>query len=132
LLKYIYIVNHDESSINYQIIKNYIKEVNNKKDISPILNSITPFISDYELNPLINEYLLDFNSSFYIDVDIYQSTLDSLNFFYPKMLKGGFMFFDDYMGKNTPGVKKALDEFLIDKKEIPIVTTVGQCVIVKQ
>jgi hypothetical protein len=68
----------------------------------------------------------------YIDVDIYQSTLDSLNFFYPKMLKGGFMFFDDYMGKNTPGVKKALDEFLIDKKEIPIITTVGQCVLIKQ
>lgn len=68
----------------------------------------------------------------YIDVDIYQSTLDSLKFFYPKMVKGGFIFFDDYMGKNTPGVKKALDEFLIDKKEIPIITTVGQCVLIKQ
>lgn len=68
----------------------------------------------------------------YIDVDIYQSTLDSLNFFYPKMLQGAFMIFDDYMGKNTPGVKKALDEFLIDKKEIPIITTVGQCILIKQ
>lgn len=68
----------------------------------------------------------------YIDVDIYQSTLDSLKFFYPKMLSGGFIVFDDYMGKNTPGVKKALDEFLSDKKEVPIITTVGQCVIIKQ
>jgi hypothetical protein len=68
----------------------------------------------------------------YIDVDIYQSTLDSLNFFYPKMLQGAFIVFDDYMGKNTPGVKKALDEFLFDKKEIPIITTVGQCVLIKQ
>lgn len=68
----------------------------------------------------------------YIDVDIYQSVLDSLNFFYPKMVPGGFMVFDDYMGKNTPGVKKALDEFLAGKKEMPILTTIGQCVIVKQ
>lgn len=68
----------------------------------------------------------------YIDVDIYQSTLDSLKFFYPRMLSGGFIVFDDYMGKNTPGVKKALDEFLSDKKEMPIITTVGQCVIIKQ
>lgn len=68
----------------------------------------------------------------YIDVDIYQSTKDSLEFFYPKMLPGGFIMFDDYMGKRTPGVKKALDEFLQGKKEIPIITTVGQCVIIKQ
>lgn len=68
----------------------------------------------------------------YIDVDIYQSTLDSLKFFYPRMLSGGFIVFDDYMGKNTPGVKKALDEFLSDKKEMPIITAVGQCMIIKQ
>ncbi|MBP9701587.1 MAG: class I SAM-dependent methyltransferase [Candidatus Pacebacteria bacterium] len=68
----------------------------------------------------------------YIDVDIYQSTLDSLHFFYPRLMKGGFIMFDDYMGKNTPGVKKALDEFLVDKKEVPIITTVGQCILIKQ
>ncbi len=68
----------------------------------------------------------------YIDVDIYQSVLDSLIFFYPRMLQGGFMMFDDYMGKNTPGVKLALDEFLSNKIEKPIITTVGQCVLIKQ
>lgn len=68
----------------------------------------------------------------YIDVDIYQSVADSLAFFYPKMVAGGFMIFDDYMGKNTPGVKKALDEFLVGKKEIPIITAVGQCVLIKR
>lgn len=78
-------------------------------------------------------YVTDNVFSFvYIDVDIYQSVLDSLNFFYPKMIKGGFMVFDDYMGKHTPGVKKALDEFLKDKKEVPIITAVGQCVLIKQ
>lgn len=67
----------------------------------------------------------------YIDVDIYQSVIDSLNFFYPRMLPGGFMIFDDYKGKNTPGVKKALDEFLVGKKEMPIITAVAQCLLVK-
>ncbi len=67
----------------------------------------------------------------YIDVDIYQSVVDSLNFFYPRMLPGGFIIFDDYMGKHTPGVKKALDEFLADKKERPIITAVVQCLLVK-
>ncbi len=68
----------------------------------------------------------------YVDVDIYQSVLDSLIFFYPRMLQGGFMMFDDYMGKNTPGVKIAIDEFLSDKPEKVIITTVGQCVLIKQ
>lgn len=68
----------------------------------------------------------------YIDVDIYKSVADSLAFFYPRMKKGAFMVFDDYMGKHTPGVKKALDEFLYDKTETPIITTVGQCLIIKQ
>jgi len=68
----------------------------------------------------------------YIDADIYQSVLDALMFFYPRMPKGGIMVFDDFMGKNTPGVKKALDEFLKGKLELPIITTVGQCLFIKQ
>lgn len=68
----------------------------------------------------------------YIDVDIYQSVKDSMEFFYPRMLPGAVMVFDDYMGKNTPGVKKAMDEFFKDKKERPIITAKAQCVIIKQ
>ncbi|MEK7612056.1 MAG: TylF/MycF/NovP-related O-methyltransferase [Patescibacteria group bacterium] len=68
----------------------------------------------------------------YIDVDIYQSTKASLEFFYPRLVRGGFMIIDDYRGKNTPGVEKALREFLHDKPEIPIVTTIAQCLVIKQ
>lgn len=67
----------------------------------------------------------------YIDVDIYKSVLDSLNFFYPRLVPGGTMVFDDYKGKHTPGVKKALDEFLADKKEVPFVTAIAQCAFIK-
>lgn len=68
----------------------------------------------------------------YIDADIYQSTKDALEFFYPRMVTGGFLLFDDYRGKHTDGVEKALNEFLLDKKERPIVTTRTQCVLIKQ
>lgn len=68
----------------------------------------------------------------YIDADLYKSTKDCLEFFYPRMVGGGFMVFDDYQGKHTPGVKKAITEFLVDKPEIPIITAICQCLIIKQ
>jgi predicted O-methyltransferase YrrM len=49
----------------------------------------------------------------HIDVDLYEPIKDSINFFYPKLIKGGIMVFDDY-GFTTqfPGAKKAVDEAL--------------------
>lgn len=52
-----------------------------------------------------------------IDVDIYQSTKDCWEFFYPRMIPGGvIIIFDDYPA--LLGVKKATDNFLKDKPEI--------------
>jgi hypothetical protein len=48
----------------------------------------------------------------HIDVDLYEPILDSLNFFFPKLVKGGVMAFDDYGITQFPGAKKAVDEFL--------------------
>lgn len=53
----------------------------------------------------------------YLDVDLYHSTKDCLEFFYPRMVPGGILVSDDYGWKNTPGVTKAIDEFLVDKPE---------------
>lgn len=47
-----------------------------------------------------------------IDVDLYQPTLDALNFFYDRLLPGGFAYFDDYGYKSFPGARQAIDEFL--------------------
>lgn len=49
----------------------------------------------------------------HIDVDIYQSTKDALEFFYPRMEIGGSMIIHDYPAH--PGVKKAVDEFMEGK-----------------
>ena len=67
----------------------------------------------------------------HVDVDIYNSVKECLSFFYDRLVPGGIMIFDDYEWKDTPGVKKAIDEFLADKKEIPIVSALYQCMIIK-
>lgn len=67
----------------------------------------------------------------HVDVDIYKSVKDCLEFFYDKLVPGGVIIFDDYGWRSCPGVKKAVDEFLIDKDEIPIITTRSQCMLLK-
>ncbi len=68
----------------------------------------------------------------HVDVDIYRSTADCLDFFYPRLLPGGVMAFDDYGWEGCPGVKKALDEFLASRPESPILTARHQCVLIRQ
>lgn len=46
----------------------------------------------------------------HLDADLYQSTIDGLNFFYPKLTKGGSIIVHDY-NHNWEGVRKAVDEF---------------------
>lgn len=49
----------------------------------------------------------------HIDVDLYQSIKDSIDFFFPRLVSGGVMVFDDYgYTKQFPGAKKAIDESL--------------------
>ncbi len=65
----------------------------------------------------------------HLDVDVYQSTLDCLEFFYKRMVKGGIILSHDYI--SDMGVKKSFDEFFKDKPE-PIIELAGsQCIIVK-
>lgn len=48
----------------------------------------------------------------HIDTDLYQSTLDCLAYFLPKLNAGGIFIIDDYLGKKCPGVTRAVHEFL--------------------
>ncbi len=47
----------------------------------------------------------------HIDVDLYQSVKDALDYFYPRLINTGIMIFDDYGFDTTPGAKQAIDEF---------------------
>ncbi|MFQ6342842.1 TylF/MycF/NovP-related O-methyltransferase [Campylobacter sp. VTCC 70190] len=46
-----------------------------------------------------------------LDTDLYKPILEGLDFFYPKMVKGGVIVIDDYYSQLYTGVKKAVDEF---------------------
>lgn len=48
----------------------------------------------------------------HLDVDLYQPTLDSLRFFYPRLNAGGILVCDDYGFDYCPGATAACDEFL--------------------
>ncbi|MFC2025026.1 TylF/MycF/NovP-related O-methyltransferase [Chloroflexota bacterium] len=48
----------------------------------------------------------------HIDVDLYQPTYDSFQFFYPRLIKHGIMVFDDYGCTQFPGAKQAIDKCL--------------------
>jgi len=67
----------------------------------------------------------------YLDADLYKSTRDAAEFFYPRMAPGGIMVFDDYGSKKCPGVRAAVDEFFADRKEVVIRTVPHQCVVMK-
>jgi len=53
----------------------------------------------------------------HLDTDLYDGTLQSLNFFYNRMQQGGIIMTHDYSDLLTPGVKEAFDLFFKDKPE---------------
>lgn len=46
-----------------------------------------------------------------LDADLYEPTKAGIEFFYPRMTKGGIFFLHDYSSLMWPGSKKAIDEF---------------------
>lgn len=64
-----------------------------------------------------------------LDVDTYQSTRDSLEFFYPRLMPGGILVSHDYA--QAEGVRKAFDEVMGPKPEPIIELVESQCMFVK-
>lgn len=71
-------------------------------------------------------------SFIHIDVDLYQPTRESLEFFYPRTSKGGIILMDDYGFVTCPGAKRAADDFFADKPESILLLTTGQALVIRQ
>lgn len=67
----------------------------------------------------------------HVDVDIYQSVLDCIDFIYPRLVRGGYMIFDDYGFPSCVSARRAVDEAFADKPEVPLSLPTGQCMVVK-
>ncbi len=65
----------------------------------------------------------------YVDMDTYQATRDAIEFFWPRLVPGGKLFFDDYGWTPCAGVKKAVDEMLKDRK---VCDSLYTCVVEKR
>jgi O-methyltransferase len=48
----------------------------------------------------------------HIDVDLYEPTRESLEFFYGRLVTGGMIICDDYGFQTCPGAKQAMDDFV--------------------
>lgn len=68
----------------------------------------------------------------HIDVDLLAPTRDSLEFFYPRLSKGGIMVFDDYGHQSCPGVTFVVDAFMAGKPEPIVNLASGGAIIVKE
>ena len=69
-----------------------------------------------------------------IDTDLYAPIKSGLEYFYPRMEPGGFIFVHDYGSLAWVGVEKAVDEFFADKPEcvVSIPDGAGSAVIRRQ
>jgi hypothetical protein len=80
--------------------------------------------------PATGEAIKDRVFSFvHLDVDLYASTRQALEFFYPRMNPGGIIISHDYVV--FPGVRKAFDEFFEHKPEPVVELTGNQCLVTK-
>jgi O-methyltransferase len=59
----------------------------------------------------------------HLDCDIYQSYKECLEFFYSRTSPGGIVLFDEYKDPHWPGATQAVDDFLRDKPEKPVLVT---------
>ena len=67
----------------------------------------------------------------HIDVDLYRSSLDCCAYFYPRVVTGGALLFDEYGFAAARGERDAVDEFFADKREKPIVLPTGQALVLR-
>ncbi len=77
---------------------------------------------------LLNETRFSFVN---LDVDLYRSTMDCLEYFYPRLNKNGILVSHDYNSINGSGVKKAFDEFFAGRPEHVIELWESQSMIIK-
>ncbi len=108
-----------------------------EKQFAASLESAKIYLKDYDniffykgLFPLSAKSVEDKTFSLvHLDVDLYRSTMAGLQFFYPRMTKGGIIVSHDY--SVIAGTKQAFEEFFSDKPEPIIELPTSQCLIVK-
>jgi hypothetical protein len=87
------------SDTSYESVRDYLGDFANVSVHKGEFSSVAPKLSGFRFRLV------------HIDTDLYQPTLDCLEFFSPKMNQGGVIIIDDYLAKKCPGVTRAVHEF---------------------
>ncbi|MFZ5734943.1 MAG: TylF/MycF/NovP-related O-methyltransferase [Pseudomonadota bacterium] len=67
----------------------------------------------------------------HIDVDLYQPTWDTLEYFFDRVVSGGVVICDDYGTDSCPGAKRAVDDFFASREENVASLPTGQALVIK-
>jgi Macrocin-O-methyltransferase (TylF) len=69
----------------------------------------------------------------HIDCDLYAPIYSALEYFYPRLVPGGFLIVHDYSSLSWDGAERAVDEFFTDRAEsiIPLTDGAGSVVVRK-
>ena len=65
----------------------------------------------------------------HLDVDLHQSTLDALQFFYPRLSAGAMLLSHDYA--EFPAIRRAFDQYFSGTKQPVLELSGNQCLVVK-
>lgn len=67
----------------------------------------------------------------HIDCDLYSPIVSALEYFYPRMVPGGFIVIHDYSSLGWNGAEKAVDNFFADKEEsvTPLFDSAGSAIV---
>jgi hypothetical protein len=95
---------NDFSDVNLKLLKDKIQYLK-LDNIKLIEGNFTDTMSKYSYNDKV------FMASMF-DCDLYESYKISFEFIWPKLVKGGFIFLDEYYSLKFPGAKIASNEFM--------------------
>lgn len=91
----------DFNQTSKEIVKDKFKEF-------PFIKTVKGYIPDSFVGHEDDKILFA-----HVDVDIYKSYVDCLNFIFPRLVKSGTIYCHDYNYDSCLGAKKAIDEFTI-------------------
>lgn len=119
----------DNRDGNYWMKQDFLSPEENLKNNLRSFN----FVKIYKgwIPERFNEVDQNVFSFIHVDVDLYQPTIETLKFFYPRLSKGGVILADDYGFRTCPGARKAMDDFFKDLPEKIIELPTGQAFVIK-
>lgn len=125
--------------IKFDKLNNYSNQINSFKDTSiDLVLEKMPVPKNIEIKkgyfPDSLEGLEDSFAFVSIDTDLYKPIYSGLEYFYPRLVKGGYIMIHDYNNDIYSGVKEAVNKFAIENEitVIPLSDRMGSAIIIKQ